>query len=271
MSQIQKPEIQQILAFFDGTIEGVFAIRHGLEISRIFSRGLTIVFYNSTEKELNSFENISALITYSSYKATTQLKELNDNIDEFIDQYNGIIAVLPIHSKKTKETLTAKTILKLFRNARIPYITTKTTPSESLYKNILFPINYYVENKEKALWASYFGRFHNSHINLVYRIYKDKAFINAQFYVLEFINKLFKNFSIKSDTHLIENIKGDINLYAIQNFISEKHQLIMVMNTLEYAFDDYLFGPPELKIMLAQKDIPILFLNPRKDLYCMCD
>lgn len=271
MPQIQKPEIQQILAFFDGTIEGIYALKHGFEISKIFSRGLTIVFLGSTENEINNFEDISDIISLSAYTTTPKYNELKININDFIDEYNGIIAVLPIHSKKTKQKLTAKRILKLFRCARIPYITVKTPPTERLYKNILFPINYYIENKEKALWASYFGRFNYSHIDLVHCTYKDKAFVNAQYYVMEFINKLFKNFSLQYDTHLIEDVKGEINLYALQNFITEKHQLMMVMNTLEYAFDDYLFGPPELKVMLAQKDTPILFLNPRKDLYCMCD
>jgi len=281
-----KPENQQILIFDDFTEQGNHAILHGFNLAKIFKREVTLVHIIHTVKKNNRaddehFQKADKILKDKALKLENEwsipvrvllsMENIFDRIDQLIDDHNGIIAVTGIHHEKEKKFFNAKNILKMFRNARIPYVIADAPPVKELYKRIVLPVNYYIENKEKALWASYFGRFHSSEISILHTSFKDKGYRLLQENILKFTRQFFNEFSLNYLLYHMEKAPVSIDRYALIYARDINAGMIIVMTTLEYAFDDYLFGPPEKKIMQEISGTPVMFINPRKDLYCMCD
>jgi nucleotide-binding universal stress UspA family protein len=47
-------------------------------------------------------------------------------------------------------------------------------------------------------------------------------------------------------------------------------QLILLTASREYGVDDWLFGPPEQYVIRHSK-VPVMLINPRSDLFSLCD
>lgn len=277
-----KPEKQQILIFDDFSEKGSFTVLHGMNLAKIFGREATLIYVlGSAGNDTATGVHIEALLAGKSSliskewgipvrSVALERKNLR-RMDTVIEENNGIVAVAPVHGCDEKMLFHAGSLLKMFRTARIPYVLCASPPGEGLYKKLVLPMNYYIENKEKALWASYFGRFHKSELHIIHTSYRDKGYRLLLENILRFVRQFFSEFELQYEFHFIEKPLRGIDRYAPE-FARQIHAgMIIVMATLEYAPDDYLFGPVELKIMKKISEIPVMFINPRKDLYCMCD
>lgn len=279
---MHRPEKQQILIFDDFSEKGSYAISHGMNLAKIFGREATLLYVpgttgNDTSNELHIEAQLagkSSLISNEwgiAVRSVVLEKKDTRGMDTVIEENNGIIAVAPVHGRNEKRFFHAGSLLKMFRTARIPYLLCASPPHEDLYEKLVLPVNYYIENKEKALWASYFGRFHKTKLHIIHTSYRDKGYRLLLENILKFIRQFFNEFDLRYEFHLIEKPLRGIDRYSPE-FARQIHAgMVIVMTTLEYAPDDYLFGPVELKIMKEISEIPVMFINPRKDLYCMCD
>ena len=57
---------------------------------------------------------------------------------------------------------------------------------------------------------------------------------------------------------------------SIQEAEKEQAGMIIVSASRDYGLDDILFGPKEYHVV-KKSDIPVLLVNPRGDLYALCD
>jgi len=152
------------------------------------------------------------------------------------------------------------------RELRIPYVLFKNSfPSLDLSK-VIVPINFLEEEIEKAQFASAFGRFCRSEIKmLLANDYGSKARQTAE-KMKELFDKFQLNYTLtkgNSDSYKIEK-------EAVQVAINEDAGIILVSASREYGLDDIIFGPKELHL-IKKSSVPILLVNPRGDLYALCN
>ena len=173
-------------------------------------------------------------------------------------------------------------ILNASRNLRIPYII--LTPCMTIRPiekgdNILIPVTMFEEELSKAEIATSFGRFCGTHTTLLQaNDYGTRAEKN-----IGKITTLIEKFNLpytvtkgSKDSYRVE-LEAAINQPEHQ----QKHQpsladagkatrLLVITASRDYGLDDLIFGPKERKI-IKKAAIPVLLLNPRGDLYSLCD
>ena len=49
-----------------------------------------------------------------------------------------------------------------------------------------------------------------------------------------------------------------------------QHDLLILTASRDYGLDDILFGPPERKA-IQRALVPVMLVNPREDLFSLCD
>ena len=84
------------------------------------------------------------------------------------------------------------------------------------------------------------------------------------------MKSLFDKFSLN---YQVEKAKSDsfkVDREAIQKAESEDFGIILISASREYGLDDIFFGPKERKLV-KESNLPILLVNPRGDLYALCD
>ena len=187
---------------------------------------------------------------------TNTLSELCDELDaSFL-----FIQLAGSNSKSIRNLLTA------CRDLRIPYVLHKDSFEVLDLNRVLLPIGFLEEELEKAQFASAFGRFCNSEIiMLLANDYGSKAAINS-----EKMKLLFDKFEFKYKLEKATKDSFKVESESIQVAENEQAGIIIVSASRDYGLDDILFGPKEFHVV-KKSHIPVLLVNPRGDLYALCD
>ena len=56
---------------------------------------------------------------------------------------------------------------------------------------------------------------------------------------------------------------------AMKKAVELQAGLLMISASRDYGMDDILFGPKEQKV-ISKSTVPVMVINPRKDLYTLC-
>ncbi len=161
-------------------------------------------------------------------------------------------------------------ILNACRNLRIPYII--LTPQMQINRIgaddvVLIPVSMFEEELSKAEIATALGRFCKTRTLLIQaNDYGTRSEKNVGK-----IRTLIEKFELPYDI-----VKGSKDSYKIEmEAASQSRQwqdskLLVISASRDYGIDDLLFGPKERHI-IRKAAIPVLLLNPRGDLYSLCD
>lgn len=156
--------------------------------------------------------------------------------------------------------------LNACRDLRIPYLFLKENQQLTQINKVLLPISFLEEELEKAQFASAFGRFCNAEIELVQaNDYGRKAASNT-----ERINELLAKFNLQVKVTKAKHDSFKVDFDAVDIANQKQTNLILITASREYGLDDLIFGPRELKL-LKKSVTPLLLINPRGDLYALCD
>lgn len=152
------------------------------------------------------------------------------------------------------------------RELRIPYVLFKNSFEELSLSKVIVPVNFLEEEIEKAQFASAFGRFCGSEITLfVANDYGSKAAANAAR-----MQTLFEKFEFSYISTKATKDSFKVEMEAVQIASVSDAGLAIVSASRDYGLDDIIFGPKELQL-IKKSDVPLLLVNPRGDLYALCD
>lgn len=269
MSNISEQKIVVVCDFSERMKEVVI---HGVRLSDILKKELclTAIWKNKEQKTQLQEKLISATQTIKQNVPEMRVSSLLiknsllENLDKLTWDYDAVLIVLHQFDMKLG--------LKAFRESSIAFIFVNGDAPEFLnYKNVLIPLDYRKASKETALWASFFGRFNHSLVQVVYAHETNKEDAANLMKNLSFLKKFLSNLNVahqliagKSSSWGIcnetidnaRNLNGDVMVFAGSSYIS----LI-----------DLLIGLPEKRIIRKAGNLPVLIINPRKEICVMCD
>lgn len=167
---------------------------------------------------------------------------------------------------KTTSKAEIKGLLKACRELRIPYLFFKQEFEQLNLKRVLVPVGFLEEELEKAQFASAFGRFCDSEIILLLaNDYGSKAKqIGAK------MQTLFDKFGFRHQLQMADKDSFKVDAEASYKALTLECGLIIVSASRDYGLDDLIFGPKELHVVYKSQK-PVLLINPRGDLYALCD
>ncbi|MDR2854154.1 MAG: universal stress protein, partial [Prevotellaceae bacterium] len=186
-----------------------------------------------------------------------------DELGAFCEEVEAAFLLLQMPDNQTK---TIQKNLNACRSLRIPYILWKNDFEKLATEKILVPIGFLEEEIEKAQFAAAFGRFFGSEITLLQaKDYGSKAATTTAK-----MKTLLDKFSLKYDVQLAENDSFKIDKEAVKVAEKDAYGLLLISASREYGLDDIIFGSKERKAV-QKSSVPILLVNPRGDLYALCD
>ena len=178
-------------------------------------------------------------------------------------------------------------VLDACREERRPYVITTpnslitSSPSrppkgklERALTSILVPITMLEEEVYKAEICTYLARKTGAHLILLRaNDYGSKAKQNTQ-RIITHIQTIAERTG-ETITYEERVAKGDsfhihkeLHRYPITD--NRYPDLILLTASREYGLDDWLFGPPE-QYLIRHSHVPVMLVNPRADLFSLCD
>ncbi|MFO8001128.1 MAG: hypothetical protein R6U46_07785 [Marinilabilia sp.] len=186
-------------------------------------------------------------------------------------EYDISIVLIPESVIDLERKRKATKFLSAFRKLKVPYlIMPESIPPEWKPTHIFFPVSLREGDKETAAWAGFLTRYHNSNLRLLYPGFKSPEDQKRLWVVLLFIQRLFERSNIHFETLKKGHHKRELldSTIAIAN--ETPTSLIVVPATRFYSPEYYFTGSPEFKLLKNRGNTPVLFVNPRHDLYVPC-
>jgi hypothetical protein len=212
---------------------------------------------NKTSEFLTNL--IAKQMNFCVHKIT--ISDIN-HINNIVETEDAALLIIGLTSDKEIQFY-----LNKCRELRIPYIFTKDTlPTDFYINNIILPITNLEEEREKGPFASSFARHFNCHIAIYQpNDYGSKAIAN-----IETIKTLFDSFKLNHSTSKGKKDSNSIELETSTIHKNTPNSILIISASRDYGLDDILFGPKERKI-IKNTNIPTMLINPRGDLYTLCD
>jgi len=191
-------------------------------------------------------------------------KSLHENMQKLVDDYEAVLVVL-----HQADIIWA---MKAFRESSIAFLFVKgEIPRFLSYKNVLVPIDFRKASKETSLWASYFGRFNKSQVQLIYAHETDKDQANKLLRNLNFFKKFLSSLNVRHHEVAGKSSSWGICNEAIVKADELNGDVLIFSGSSAISLIDLLIGLPEKKIIRKAGHLPILMINPRKDICVLCD
>ena len=172
-----------------------------------------------------------------------------------------------------------QSVLDSCREERRPYVIIKNECSSQQsccsevqkgLSRILVPISMLEEEVYKAEICTYLARKTGAHLILLRaRDYGSKAKQNMQ-RIITHIETIAERTGEKISYEEQVAKRDSFSFHKDFHFEGWQHDLLLLTASREYGLDDWLFGPPEL-YAIRHSQVPVMLVNPRADLFSLCD
>lgn len=163
--------------------------------------------------------------------------------------------------------------LNACREERRPYVfVTDTMRTISQLHRILVPVTMLEEEIYKSEICTYLARKTGATVVLLQaHDYGQKAKLNLD----KIITHIRSVQERTGETIRYEVEQGRKDSFALGREAAERqrdfgHQLLLLTASREYGWDDLLFGPAERRV-IRRSQVPVMLVNPRADLFSLCD
>lgn len=263
---------QKIAVICDFTERMSEVIIHGARLSEILNKELCLVaFWKSVRQKSEIQRKMAALA--SSLKTNLHgqpvsslilQKTLRANVLKLAEAYHAILVVL--HQE------TVSTSLRAFRESTIGFLFVNGKSPEYLgYHNVLLPVDFRHASKESALWASYLGRFNRATVHINFARESNSVEIKAVKTNVVSMQRLLSN--LKVNHALTEGKSGSWGICneTLNNAPHWNGDVLIFTGSTYISMIDRIIGLPEEKIVKRAGNLPVLIINPMREVCVLCD
>jgi len=159
------------------------------------------------------------------------------------------------------------------REERRPYVFVTNTMNVKTLRRLLVPVSMLEEETYKAEICTYLARKTGAHIILLQaNDYGSHAKQNVNRIVthIKAVRERIKDAEISYEVCIARKDSFGLVREASERQRDFQHDLLVLTASREYGLDDILFGPPERKA-IQRSLVPVMLVNPREDLFSLCD
>ncbi|MBR5029383.1 MAG: hypothetical protein IKX51_09195 [Bacteroidales bacterium] len=196
-----------------------------------------------------------------------------DVIELLPKAFNAVAIAGAVDKSDKKSPCHPKNLLRDFAKCKVAYLLAQEPPSDyaSVVGKVAFALDFKKESKDKLIWASYFPRFFGSQLWVLSYNYTDEFLRNKWYSNMKFMDKMYKNLQVTYQKADLGKPKSFIDVVALDVARQLGIGLLICTTTAEKDVMEYFIGVQEERTIVNEHKIPILFLNPRDDLYVLCD
>ena len=261
-----------IVVPWDFTPVAESALAHAVKIGRMVGESICLLHIVDTTIKPKAEGEKKALLKHVAeessrkYDFAVSAKVLRGSIftsiAEFANDNEASLVVMGTHGMVGMQKLTGSWALKVIVKSKAPFIVVQEPPADQeRYHNIVFPIDFRIENKEKMGMAIFMGKYFDSKIHILRTTTNDKSLKTKINRNLNFAVKYLIQNNVEYEIHEIPH--GKMAQQTIDFAQKTKADLILIVTTKNITLADYMLGASEQFIIANSSKIPVCCVNPR--------
>jgi nucleotide-binding universal stress UspA family protein len=263
---------KQIVVPWDFSHVAEHALAHAVKISRMVGDNICLLHIMNSGVSPKAYAEKSTLL-----KRLVEENSKNYNVPiiyhiskgsifsaiaEYVNENEANLVVMGTHGMKGMQKLTGSWALKVIVKSKVPFIVVQDPPADQeRYHNIVFPVDFRGENKEKIKMAIFMGKYFDSKIHMLVSVSSDKSILKKTKINLNFAIKYLIQNNIDYEIH--DMPKGKIAEQTIDFAQKINADLILIVTTKNITFADYMIGASEQYIIANSSRIPVCCINPK--------
>jgi nucleotide-binding universal stress UspA family protein len=266
---------KKIIVPWDFSDVAEYALIHAERIARTVDKNIELLHIVEKKDQIQSKEVELIKVAedaFKKYGIRPSVKIIEGSIFTAISNYasdtKANMVVMGTHGIKGIQKFTGSYALKVLIGSKVPFIIVQQPPhNENKLSNIVFPIDFKSENKEKLYWAIFLGKYFNSKVHLVKYAVNDSSLQKKININLNFAIRFLIQNSLDYEIHTAP--KGDFGKETVKFAQDINADLILIVTTKNISFIDFIFGSPEQYIIANNARIPVMVVNPRSNFAAM--
>ncbi len=261
-----------IVVPWDFTEVAESALAHAVKISRMVGNDIAMLHIvdegikPKAELEKRSLLKKQAEDSSTKYNVPitylTKKGSIFTSIAEYANEKEASLVIMGTHGMKGMQKLTGSWALKVIVKSKVPFIVVQDPPADQeRYHNIVFPVDFRGENKEKMNMAIFMGKYFESKVHMLVAVSSDKNLLKKTNVNLNFAVKYLIQNNIEYEIHKIP--KGKFAQQTIDFAQKKNADLILIMTTKNITLADYVIGADEQYIIANSSKIPVCCINPK--------
>ena len=273
---------QFVIAYLADLSMSQAVVSHAAQLAKMLNKGLILLYVEDQRYRnpsvANAAQPIAQLeaqhpdlqIAHVAMKGKT--RQVIDNLPTML---NGVIAVAGVapHARLGSPTH-PRQVLHLFSQCKIAYLTVQSPLADpSVYSHIGYGIDFRKESKEKLIWASYFSRFNRSRLTMLHFDYSDQGLRAKWHNNVLFMNKFFNGLGVTYDQQSVSGraLFPETLVCDTAAHIGCGLLISVTTDTRDLDIIEWFAGTQERRTIRNPHHLPVLFINPRNDIYVLCD
>jgi nucleotide-binding universal stress UspA family protein len=265
--------IGTILIPWDFSAVSGFALEHGFNFAK--KRGCTKIILNHIVKkgtDINiALEKLKQVAENSTGKDNISVEALVSEgsiftaIAEVAEEVNAELVIMGTHGLKGMQKLTGSWALKVIASSKVPFVVIQDHPKDGELKNIVLPIDFKTESKEKLNWVSDLSRFYKAKFFIIKANNTDLGLLQKTKANIIFARKFMDKRNVDYEISTVEG-KHSFAQETIDYAKSIDADMIQILSTKNIGLTDYVLGASEQYVIANSAKIPVMVINPRRDL-----
>lgn len=247
-----------------------YAFQHAVNIAKTVKDAICILHIVKKEKEIEESQkrmDEAAKELEKKYKIKPNVLvrpgSIFSEITKATEEMDADMVIMGTHGMKGMQKVTGSWALKVIAGTHIPFLVVQAPPEKDSFTDIVFPVDFKKENKEKVNWVVYLSRHYS---NPKFHIFKAK---NTDLRLVKAVesNVIFSRriLDVQRINYDIYKAEGSKDFYKETLDFAEKIKadLLLIMTTKDINLADYMLGATEQHIIANPAKIPVMCINPR--------
>ncbi|HAW51735.1 MAG TPA: hypothetical protein DCX54_05310 [Flavobacteriales bacterium] len=255
----------------DFTEAAEYAIEHAAKVVSVFKGEVHMLHVIGKEKErenaqvkLDEYAKIATEKYGVPYKTIIKKGSIFDDIGDVAKEIGARLIIMGTHGVKGIQKVVGSYALKVILHSQIPFIITqKRSPNENGYTDIVVPISYEEESKQKLVMISKISEHFGAKLHVFSPLETDGFLVARIKRQLQFTKKYLDEKRVPYDVKIASE-KGNFTKQVADYADEIDGDLIAVINTADKGIlPDFISGATgEQDLITNEQRIPVIIMNP---------
>ncbi|MFO7869527.1 MAG: universal stress protein [Bacteroidales bacterium] len=262
-----------ILVAWDFSGVADYAMQHAIRFAKVIGSRVSLLHIVEREREIEEAERRLEIVIEDAerkydFKPEAIVKEgsIFTTITDVANSLEAVFVFMGTHGIKGVQKLTGSWALKVIEGSKMPFIVVQRPPKDEHFENIMFPIDYKKEDKQKVVWAIYLNKYFKSKIYLYVQKATDPALKKNIYSNLVYAKSVLEKNKIEY-VQVDDEGKKDFSENVVDYADSINANAILITTLRKLEITDYMFGATEQKIIANKKMISVITVFPKEGKY----